>query len=324
MKILPLMSIFITLASVTACNNDSKSTSVGTIKSAQKEADEFAKSFNKQTAYKPKTPDHTIKSTTSKKSDPTSAGIVGMPKGTVEGVKNIIEDTKDVVNKAVDSVTGKASNDKTDTNKAPGNDSTSGQAAKNAASVTNSTSAQTSAEKEAPADNDQTDAANKNASNVKENPATSSAGIVGLPKGVVEGAKTMAKDTKNAVTQAVDAVTDKVSEDKSGNASKTSDTMVKKVDKDSAPAITSNSAQKIAEKEAPAGNAQSEAANKNPSNAKEKTATTNAGIVGLPKDAVEGVKTMVEDTKNAVNKAVESVSGTNESEAKDSKAPANN
>ncbi|WP_394752687.1 hypothetical protein [Crenothrix sp.] len=318
MKILPLMSIFITLASMTACNNDSKSTSVGTIKSAQKEADEFAKSFNKQTAYKPKTPDHTIKSTTSKKSDPTSAGIVGMPKDTVEGVKNIIEDTKDVVNKAVDSVTGKASNDKIDTNKAPGNDSTSGQTDKNAAS------AQTAAEKEAPADNAQTDAANKNPSNAEENPTTSSAGIVGLPKGVVEGAKTMAEDTKNAVTQAVDAVTDKVSEDKSGNSSKSSDTMVKKVDKDSAPAITSNSAQKIAEKEAPADNAQSDAANKNPSNAKEKTATTNAGIVGLPKDAVEGVKTMVEDTKNAVNKAVESVSGTNEPEAKDSKAPANN
>ena len=152
-------------------------------------------------------------------------------------------------------------------------------------------------------------------------PAPASAGIVGMPKDAVEGAKTVVEKISNAGEAAVKAIksaVDKLSDDSSDTgkgvvegAKAAVDKTAKNVDKPAETATNSTSAQEAAAelsktfKEAPANDSQTVLPSKKP-------ASASVGIVGLPKDAVEGAKTIVEETKDVATKAIEKISGTGE------------
>jgi hypothetical protein len=155
-------------------------------------------------------------------------------------------------------------------------------------------------------------------------PASSSAGVTGLPKGAVEGAKSMVDKTKELASKAGEIISNAVNANKTEsdkNANNNADTAKKETSAGTNMKEKSNmgstesssnvpSAQDPAKSQAPQmPNANEPAKNTQPTSQGQgqKSEMDNAGVAGLPKDAIEGVKSMINETKGMASKAAESM-----------------
>lgn len=204
MKILKMTGTsLISVMLLSSCDSGNKNISVENAKSAQKAAEEYSKSFNNTPAA------HKIKTAnTDKKAAPDGAGIVGLPKVSVEGAKTVVKEISNAGEAALNatkSAVGELYEDATDTVKGgvEGAKSAMNKPDNNEDKALNSTSS-TSAQEAAAELSKETPAKTTNKDNTKPTPA--SAGIVGFPKEAVEVAKTIVEETKDVATKAVETI----------------------------------------------------------------------------------------------------------------------
>jgi hypothetical protein len=161
--------------------------------------------------------------------------------------------------------------------------------------------------------------------NAAKKSAPAGAGIVGLPKDAVKGAKTVVEKISNAGEAAVKATKSAVGKLSDGGsdtgkgvvegAKAAVDKTDNNVGKPAETATSSTSAQEATaelSKETPANDPQKVLPAKKPNADTKKPAPASAGIAGLPKEAVESAKTIVKETKEVAKKAVGKISGTGE------------
>ncbi|WP_411725352.1 hypothetical protein [Methyloglobulus sp.] len=145
-------------------------------------------------------------------------------------------------------------------------------------------------------------------------PAPETAGIAGLPKDAVEGAKKVIDETKEMATKAVEKISNIGSDDNSstgkagnGRTDIDMDKNAQNADKSPKAATNTTSAQQAAESEAPQLTKEEPANGSQPANTSRKSDPESAGVAGLPKDAVEGAKKIVNETKEMATKAAEEI-----------------
>jgi hypothetical protein len=202
-----------------ACDKGRNTASVSTEKSAQKAAVDFSKTFKQSSTTEGETGKQ---STANKKPKTDSVGIVGVPIKAVEGVKSVVDETKEVANKMVDKVsevkksvikatTGEKPEDTDKPNKvkAPAQPVVSAQdAAKQASKI----------DKSKTSDIQFLDQGNLKISSTPKK-ITDKSGIAGMPKAVVEEGKSIVEKTKEIVSDVVDkvSVTDNSKQDTSNS-----------------------------------------------------------------------------------------------------------
>jgi hypothetical protein len=182
--------------------------------------------------------------------------------------------------------------------------------------------------------------------NASKQKGTSSAGIAGLPKGTVENVESMIDKTKEMAKNAADTIESTGKELVNSESSSSKDTNVsnaesKKQPKNqhenmsknessqpsAKPGIPQDSVQDVVSSEAPkTTNNQSGKENtysKTNTDKPQQSSTENAGIAGLPKEAVEGATALVDETKEMASNATEKVANAGKALANtiDSSAP---
>jgi hypothetical protein len=201
---------------LTACDSGKTDIPVNA-QSAQKAADEFAKTFQQAETTKKKV-DVTAKKACGKAGTKAEANagagqIAGIPKVAVEGVKGAVDATKNLATKAMDKVSD-ATASLLDEDKKTSSDSkksgNKGQGCQMKEEKAMGPSTQSTVDKFAETFEKNPEPAKETASAQKpqDKKAMSEAEIAGLPKGVVKGVKEAYQDTKEAASKAVDKVSE--------------------------------------------------------------------------------------------------------------------
>jgi hypothetical protein len=185
--------------------------------------------------------------------------------------------------------------------------------------------------------------------NASKQKGTSSAGIAGLPKNTVENVESMIDKTKEMAKNAADTIestgkelvssgssSSKDTTENNAESTKQSNNQHENMSKNEAsqpnakPEMSQDSVQDVVSSEASeAPNATNNQSGKENTNSKTNTdkpqqsSTENAGIAGLPKEAVEGATALVDETKEMASNASEKVANAGKALANsiDSSAP---